>query len=126
MSRIPENTLDQVIRLPSGRWGRGASPNPGGRPKVAGAVRDLARAHTKLAIETLAEICQHGESEAARIAAANALLDRGWGKPTAMVEMHNPGLDIAALIEEAHRHAAEAMAMPRVAELIAPLNFATG
>jgi hypothetical protein len=29
----------------------------------------------------LAEVCTRGKSESARVAAAQALLDRGWGKP---------------------------------------------
>jgi hypothetical protein len=29
----------------------------------------------------LVEIAERGENESARVAAANALLDRGWGKP---------------------------------------------
>jgi len=34
-----------------------------------------------MAIEALARIAQEGESDAARVAAINALLDRGFGKP---------------------------------------------
>ena len=99
--------------------GPGQSPNPGGRPKIAGAVRDLARQHTQLAVETLVEICQHGENEMARIAAAVALLDRAWGKPTVAIEMHdNPGPDLGALILEAHHRATEALAAPMTIEAI--------
>lgn len=60
---------------------KGQSGNPGGRPKRLLEVRTLARRHTISAIATLLEIATHGESESARVAAANALLDRGWGKP---------------------------------------------
>jgi hypothetical protein len=65
----------------------GQSGNPGGRPKVAAEIRDLARHHTATALRTLVEIAEHGESENARVAAANALLDRGWGKPRQEVEI---------------------------------------
>src|SRR5215211_3967901 len=61
---------------------KGQSGNPGGRPKAVAEVRDLARQHTPEAIATLAKIMTEGTSEAARIAAATAMLDRGWGKPT--------------------------------------------
>jgi hypothetical protein len=45
-------------------------------------VRDLAREQTEIAIKTLVEICQNARVEPrARVVAANALLDRGWGKP---------------------------------------------
>ena len=44
-------------------------------------IRSLARSHTKLAIKILAGIAKDGTTDAARVAAAVALLDRGWGKP---------------------------------------------
>lgn len=43
-------------------------------------IRSIARRHTPLAIETLAQICRSSESDSARVGAATALLDRGWGK----------------------------------------------
>lgn len=44
-------------------------------------IRSLARSHTESAINTLAGIMnKDGAPEAARVAAANSLLDRGWGK----------------------------------------------
>ena len=61
---------------------KGQSGNPGGRPKVVGEVQELARSHTADAVTTLAEIMRDTEAApAARVAAANALLDRGYGKP---------------------------------------------
>jgi hypothetical protein len=48
-------------------------------------IRSLARQHTTLAINTLAGIAAQGASEPARVAASVALLDRGWGKPTATI-----------------------------------------
>jgi hypothetical protein len=61
---------------------KGRSGNPGGRPKVVAEVKELARAHTGEAIETLVSIMTNPKSApAARVSAANALLDRGYGKP---------------------------------------------
>jgi Family of unknown function (DUF5681) len=60
----------------------GQSGNPGGRPKITSELRRLARKHTTAAIKKLADIMEKGESEQACIMAANAILDRGWGKPT--------------------------------------------
>jgi len=51
--------------------------------KTPTAIRSLARTHTEAAIATLAGIMhQPTSSPMARIAAAKALLDRGWGRPT--------------------------------------------
>ena len=61
---------------------KGQSGNPGGRPKVVAEVRELARQRAPEAIAALVQIMTEGKSEAARVAAATALLDRGWGKPT--------------------------------------------
>src|SRR5262245_8369701 len=61
---------------------KGQSGNPGGRPKVVAEVRDLAREHTVEAVQTLVSIMTNPRSaDAARVSAANALLDRGYGKP---------------------------------------------
>jgi len=61
---------------------KGRSGNPGGRPKVVAEVKELARAHTREAIETLVSIMSNPKTApAARVSAANALLDRGYGKP---------------------------------------------
>lgn len=45
-------------------------------------IRSLARSHSDTAIRTLAAIMTKEDApESARVAAANSLLDRGWGKP---------------------------------------------
>jgi len=43
-------------------------------------LRSLARAHTELSVQTLAGIARNSTSDQARVSAAQALLDRGWGK----------------------------------------------
>ena len=69
-------------------WAKGQSGNPGGRPKALENVRDAARENTELAIGTLREICGDSAApHAARVSAASALLDRGWGKPMQGVAM---------------------------------------
>jgi hypothetical protein len=45
-------------------------------------IRSLARSHTEAALNCLVGVMENGTSEPAKVAAANALLDRGWGKPT--------------------------------------------
>ena len=60
----------------------GKSGNPGGRPKAVGGIRELARKYDKAAIAVLAELMNNASTPAAaRIMAANSLLDRGCGKP---------------------------------------------
>ena len=54
-------------------------------------LREAAREYTERALKTLAAICSEGQSEAARVSAACALLDRGYGKPTQQVETGSPG-----------------------------------
>ena len=66
---------------------KGQSGNPGGRPKILADVRELARAHTDTALNALVEIVENKKSPpAARVAAANSLLDRGYGKPEAKID----------------------------------------
>jgi hypothetical protein len=63
------------------RWN--AMPRPGS-VKTLVDVRSLARSHTELAINTLSGIARSPKVSAqVRVAAAEALLDRGWGRPTA-------------------------------------------
>lgn len=54
--------------------------------KATADIRSLARAHTETAIKTLAAIMTKVDApEAARVAASNSLLDRGWGKATQFI-----------------------------------------
>jgi hypothetical protein len=60
----------------------GKTGNAGGRPKLpedVKHVRELARQYTAQAVGALVEVLQ-SDSAAGKVAAANALLDRGWGK----------------------------------------------
>ena len=48
----------------------------------------MARAHTATALNTLAGIMEQKDAPpSARVSAATALLDRGWGKPAQTVDM---------------------------------------
>jgi hypothetical protein len=67
---------------------KGKSGNPGGRPKALIEVQALARQHTVSAIATLSKIMGDDSAPpAARVAAANAILDRGFGKPAQAVKV---------------------------------------
>jgi hypothetical protein len=50
-------------------------------------IRSLARSHTASALKTLAGIMSDKTANAsARVSAAQALLDRGWGKPEQKID----------------------------------------
>jgi hypothetical protein len=49
------------------------------RVVIKGEVETLARTYTVEALETLADLMRNGSSDNVRAAAANALLNRGWG-----------------------------------------------
>ena len=58
----------------------GKSGNPGGRPK---GIAAKAREHTDKALAVLVAAMDDSDARV-RIAAANSILDRGYGKPVAM------------------------------------------
>jgi hypothetical protein len=80
-------------------------PNPGGRPKrpetiearrIVSDVKTAARELTPQALTTLESIMADAKAPpAARVGAATALLDRGWGKPGQGLEISGR-LDLTA------------------------------
>ena len=73
----------------------GRRPGAGRKPGKVGAAKralaEMAKEHAEAALRTLVEIAQSGESEAARVSAANAILDRGYGKAPQAMEHSGPG-----------------------------------
>jgi hypothetical protein len=71
---------------------RRAGAGRAGRNRVGADVRALAQTHTPSAIETLVDVMQDAEAPAAaRVMAANALLDRAHGKPPQAITGPNGG-----------------------------------
>lgn len=81
-------------RTNGGRFQKGQSGNPGGRPKANEEFREACREHTSEALSTLLN-WMRGDDPKAAIAAANSILDRGWGKATQPIS----GEDGAALVQ---------------------------
>ena len=67
----------------------------GEKPSVAKTlveIRSLARSHTRTAVRVLVGIMRCKDATlAARVSAANAILDRGWGKATQPLENSGDG-----------------------------------
>jgi hypothetical protein len=80
---------------------KGKSGNPGGRPNVVGEVQTLARKYAPEAIETLRGIMENIDAPpAARISAAIALLDRGFGRPHQTSEVRTVQKPVSEMSDE--------------------------
>jgi Family of unknown function (DUF5681) len=85
---------------PGNRFKSGQSGNPGGRPKAIIEVAAAARERTTEAIETLAAIMRDTNAPpSARVSAATALLDRGWGKASQTIDLRHNG-DLRTLTDD--------------------------
>jgi hypothetical protein len=56
-------------------------PFNGREPPSSNEIRDLCRFHSPECVDILMDVARFSKSDQARLAAANAILDRGWGKP---------------------------------------------
>lgn len=70
------------------------------RAKTLTEIRSVARSHTRTAINVLAGIMRSKDATpAARVSAANSILDRGWGKVAQPVEGGDDPLRVVHRIE---------------------------
>jgi len=73
------------VRVPAQRKTSGA--------RTLTEIRSLARSHTRTALRVLVGIMRSEDATpAARVSAANAILDRGWGKAAQPVENGESGV----------------------------------
>ena len=80
---------------------RGGHRNGAGRPtgslnkttsEQSRRLSELAKDYTHDALLTLVNVAKNGRSEAARVSAANALLDRGYGRPAVKEDIEHVDL----------------------------------
>lgn len=65
----------------------GSGRKPGSKNKVTLEAREIAQQHAGDAILTLASLMTFASTDMARIAAANSILDRAYGKPGQSMEI---------------------------------------
>jgi hypothetical protein len=88
-------------KRPPGRpFVKGQSGNPGGRPKMPEELKEAMRGLADKAIRVLSE-AMDDDDRRVRVMAANAVLDRAYGKPAQTLNAKVEGVDIA----EAHLQA---------------------
>jgi len=68
-------------------------------------IRSLARSQTRTALNVLVAVMRSKDATAAaRVSAANAILDRGWGKPTQSIESGDGAFELVHRIERVIIH----------------------
>ena len=101
VDQISEDPVDQAInRLVARGKLRGGTGKDRGQPTgqpLSGSTNrssteqsqrlsELAKTYTEEALDTLVDVARNGRTDAARVSAANALLDRAYGKPAVKEE----------------------------------------
>ena len=85
-----------ILRHEDGRFVPGVSPNPSGRPKGAGLLRDLFRGNVAEAVAVTVELLRDPDPRM-RQAAAAQIFDRVFGKPLQSVDSEVKKFDMNAL-----------------------------
>lgn len=78
------NSKKTVRKAPPKAFKPGQSGNPSGRPKKTEQELDLiaaCKAKTPSALAVIVDIMENGEKETSRLAAAQSIIERAYGKP---------------------------------------------
>jgi hypothetical protein len=107
------------------KWVKGVSGNPGGRPKLEVSIRDLAQQNSMEALETLETLVQvmRTGKPGERLVAANAILDRAYGKPSQSIEMSSDRttlVDLLVSLNKSHPVSDAATGSPSIADAADP------
>ena len=75
-------------------------------PRAVTEIRSLARSYTRTALNVLVGVMRSKDATAAaKVAAANAILDRGWGKATQAIQNgENGAIELIHRIERVIVH----------------------
>ncbi|MBR1088633.1 hypothetical protein JQ621_14275 [Bradyrhizobium manausense] len=75
-------------------------PKRRARARTLTEIRSVARSHTRTAINVLVGVMRSDEATpAARVSAANAILDRGWGKAQPLENSDDEVLELIHRVE---------------------------
>ena len=99
---------------------RRANGNPGGRPKLPADIREMFQAKAPEALEVLTR-CLQSDDDRIAMMAAQAILDRGYGKPSQTIDANinegdGPIRYYAELPKRAERPRSGSLANPGAAE----------
>jgi hypothetical protein len=119
--KIEKGIKRPLIKKRGKRGGKrpGSGRKPGTQNKATVSLKGIAQEYTAEAIDVLAEIMRDPESPAAaRVAAADKLLDRAYGKPRQELEVSGEviSVDRAALRERYEKNMSKTIEYARQAE----------
>jgi hypothetical protein len=90
LSEAARSSEQQTVRRATpGSWRPGRSGNPAGRPKPEVDIAALARKHGTKCIEVVVRLMTRSKDEKIKLAAAIALLDRGFGRPKQEMDINS-------------------------------------